>query len=91
MSTIVRVGVDLAKRVIQVHAVDAEGRVVANKPLARERFAAWCVQLQPGCLDSWQWKRARELTTGAASCERWAWTLRDRVSHQFRLAIGTPD
>lgn len=50
MSAIVRVGVDLAKRVIQVHAVDAEGRVVANKPLPRERFAAWCVQLPPGCL-----------------------------------------
>jgi len=47
---IVRVGVDLAKRVIQVHAVDTAGRVVVARPLARDKFAAWCAQLPPGCL-----------------------------------------
>jgi transposase len=47
---IVRVGVDLAKHVIQVHAVDSAGRVVAAKALARDRFTAWCVQLPPGCV-----------------------------------------
>ena len=47
---IVRVGVDLAKRVIQVHAVDGGGRVVVAKALAREKFMAWCGQLPPGCV-----------------------------------------
>ena len=47
---IVRVGVDLAKRVIQVHAVNAAGRVVVAKALARDKFSAWCAQLPPGCL-----------------------------------------
>ncbi len=47
---IVRVGVDLAKRVIQVHAVDAEGRTVVAKALARDRFLPWCAQLGPQCL-----------------------------------------
>lgn len=48
---IVRVGVDLAKHVIQVHAVDQAGRTVAAKPLPREKFLAWCaLQLPPGCL-----------------------------------------
>lgn len=47
---IVRVGVDLAKRVIQVHAVDAAGRVVSSRALSRERFMAWCAQLPAGCL-----------------------------------------
>jgi transposase len=47
---IVRVGVDLAKHVIQVHAVDGGGRVVVAKALARDRFMAWCAQLAPGCL-----------------------------------------
>ena len=47
---IVRVGVDLAKRVIQVHAVDATGRVVVAKALQRDAFMAWCGQLPPGCL-----------------------------------------
>ena len=47
---IVRVGVDLAKRVIQVHAVDGGGRVVSAKALARDRFMAWCAQLPAGCV-----------------------------------------
>ena len=46
---IVRVGVDLAKRVIQVHAVDSAGRVVTRKTLARDKFLTWCAQLPPGC------------------------------------------
>ena len=35
----VRVGVDLAKRVIQVHAVDAAGRLLTNRALARDELA----------------------------------------------------
>jgi transposase len=46
----VRVGVDLAKRVIQVHAVDAVGRVVMARALSREKFLPWCAQLPPGCV-----------------------------------------
>src|SRR5882724_2180846 len=38
---IARVGVDLAKRVIQVHAVDATGRVVVSRALKRAQFVAW--------------------------------------------------
>jgi transposase len=39
MSEITRIGADLAKHVIQVHAVDASGK-----------FVAWCAQLPVGCL-----------------------------------------
>jgi transposase len=46
----VRVGVDLAKRVIQVHAVDAGGRVVTSRALARDKFIEWCARLPAGCL-----------------------------------------
>ncbi|MDL2339614.1 MAG: IS110 family transposase [Pseudomonadota bacterium] len=46
----VRVGVDLAKRVIQVHAVDAAGRVVRSRALARDKFMEWCVMLPAGCI-----------------------------------------
>lgn len=45
-----RVGVDLSKRVIQVHAVDGGGRVLTSRALARDKFLAWCAQLPPGCL-----------------------------------------
>jgi len=46
----VRVGVDLAKHVIQVHAVDATGRVLTTKPVARAKFIEWCVRLPAGCM-----------------------------------------
>jgi transposase len=46
----VRVGVDLAKRVIQVHAVDAQGKVLVSRALARDKFVAWCAQLPAGCI-----------------------------------------
>ena len=47
---VVRVGVDLAKRVIQVHAVNAAGKVQTTRALRREQFIAWCAQLSPGCV-----------------------------------------
>jgi transposase len=40
-----RVGVDLSKRVFQVHAVDRSGHVVLAKPMSPERFFAWCGEL----------------------------------------------
>ena len=46
----VRVGVDLAKRVIQVHAVDEGGRVLTSKAVARDKFLAWCARLPAGCM-----------------------------------------
>lgn len=45
-----RVGVDLAKQVIQVHAVDAHGRVITSRALRRDQFLPWCAQLPTGCL-----------------------------------------
>lgn len=56
---IVCVGVDLAKRVIQVHAVDAAGRVVCRRALARDKFMAWCSRLPEGCIV------AMEMSSGA--------------------------
>jgi transposase len=64
---IVRVGVDLAKLVIQVHAVDAAGRRVVARCLKREQFIAWCEQLPAGCMV------AMEACTGA---HHWARKLK---------------
>lgn len=49
MQEITRVGVDLAKRVIQVHAVNAAGLRVTGRALVRDKFLAWCSHLPPGC------------------------------------------
>ncbi len=47
---VARVGVDLSKRVFQVHAVDRAGRVVMARPMSPERFFDWCVTLPAGVL-----------------------------------------
>lgn len=47
---VVRVGVDLAKSVIHVHAVAVDGTVVTSKKLTREAFTEWCGELPKGCL-----------------------------------------
>src|SRR5664280_708759 len=47
---IARVGVDLAKQVIQVHAVDASGRRVVARAFKRDQFLAWCTRLPAGCV-----------------------------------------
>jgi transposase len=64
---VARVGVDLAKHVIQVHAVDAAGRKVVSKSIKRDGFVAWCAQLPPGCVV------AMEACSGA---HHWARRLR---------------
>lgn len=47
---VARVGVDLSKRVYQVHAVDRSGRVVQVKAMSPSRYFAWCAELPAGCL-----------------------------------------
>ena len=47
---VARVGVDLSKRVFQVHAVDRSGRVVQARAMPPDRFYAWCAGLPAGCL-----------------------------------------
>lgn len=64
---IARVGVDLAKRVIQVHAVDAAGRRVVARALKRDQFMAWCAQLPAGCLVAME---------ACSSAHHWARKLR---------------
>ena len=43
MQEITQVGVHLAKRVIQVLAVNAAGLRVNRRALSREKFLTWCV------------------------------------------------
>ena len=44
---IARVGVDIAKQVIHVHAVDGAGRRVVARALKRDQFLPWCTQHLP--------------------------------------------
>jgi transposase len=67
MLMIVRVGVDLAKSVIQVHAVDAAGRRVVARALKRDQFLTWCGQLPAGTLVAME---------ACSSAHHWARKLR---------------
>lgn len=72
---IARVGVDLAKRLIQVHAVDAAGRCVVSRALKRDQFLAWCAQLPVGCLVAME---------ACSSAHHWARKLQ-ALGHAVRL------
>jgi transposase len=66
MDKITTVGLDLAKQVMAVHAVGAEGRLVLRKVFRRDQLLAWsaalapCVMAMEACGGAHHW--ARELT-----------------------------
>jgi transposase len=49
MKEVTTIGLDLAKNVFQVHAVDRAGAVVARRALRRSQVLAWFAKLPP-CL-----------------------------------------
>jgi transposase len=53
--------------VIQVHAVDAQGRRVVARAFKRDQFVAWCVQLPAGCVVAME---------ACSSAHHWARKLR---------------
>lgn len=61
--TIKTVGIDLAKRVLQVHAVDERGKVVVSRAMSREQLTLFFSQLTPclvgmeACSSSHYWGR----------------------------------
>jgi transposase len=65
MEKITTVGLDLAKQVMSVHAVDVDGRMVARKELRRDQVLRWtatlplCVVAMEACGGAHYW--AREL------------------------------
>src|ERR1700729_1029088 len=64
LSTVTRVGLDLAKRVFQVHAVDAKGEIVVARKLTRSQLIPFFAELAPcvvameACSSAHHWGRA---------------------------------
>lgn len=71
---ITTVGIDLAKNVLQVHAVNGRGKVVLRKPLKRTEMSPFFANLRP-CLIGME---------ACASAHYWARTL-ERLGHTVRL------
>jgi transposase len=67
-ASIVRVGVDLSHSVIQVHAVDADGKVIAAKQLQRKEFLPWCSRLPKGTMVAME---------ASCACHFWARRLEE--------------
>src|SRR5438128_240396 len=74
MDKITAVGLDLAKQIIQVHGIDAAGRVVLRKAVRRERLLALLAQL-PCCVVG------MEACSGA---HHWARELK-KLGHEPRI------
>ncbi|HEX6842833.1 MAG TPA: IS110 family transposase [Stellaceae bacterium] len=74
MREVSTVGVDIAKRVFQVHGVDRAGGVVLRRALRRGRVLAWFSQLPP-CLVGME---------ACATAHYWARELK-KLGHEVRL------
>ena len=84
MDKITAVGLDLAKQIIQVHGIDAAGRVVLRKAVRRERLLALLAQL-PRCVVGM--KRARVRIIGRARAHA-AWTRAAADGGGIRAAVS---
>ncbi len=64
LTSVTRVGLDLAKNAFQVHAVDAKGEIVVARKLTRGRLVAFFAELRPcvvameACSSAHHWGRA---------------------------------
>lgn len=74
MNSIARIGVDLAKNVMQLHGVDAAERVVVRKAVSREKFLEWFANREP-CVIAME---------ACSSAHFWARRLRE-MGHDVRL------
>ena len=71
MEKITTVGLDLAKQVMAVHAVEADGKMVMRKVLRRDQLLRWTATLAPSVV-------AMEACGGA---HHWAWELTRQGAH----------
>jgi transposase len=74
MKKVSTIGIDLAKGVFQVHAVDEQGAVVVRRAVRRSKLLAWFAQLPP-CLVG---------VEACATAHYWARELR-KLGHDVRL------
>lgn len=74
MKKISTIGVDLAKRVFQIHGVDDQGNIVVKKQLQRSEVLTWFSKLEP-CL------------VGMESCSTSTYWAREigKLGHQVKL------
>lgn len=50
IANVARVGLDLGKTLVRVHAVDERGKRVVGRDIRRDALLEWAAELPPGCL-----------------------------------------
>ena len=76
MGEIITVGLDIAKNVFQVHAIDEEGDVIVRRQLRRRQVLSFFSRLQP-CLIGME---------ACATSHYWAREIA-KLGHQVRMLI----
>ena len=77
LSTVTRVGLDLAKNAFQVHAVDATGAIVVARKLTRGRLVPFFAELAPcvvameACASAHHWGRRTRFSRTRDTCFEW--------------------
>ena len=90
---ITRVGLDLAKRVFQVHGVDEHGRARVDKKLSRGQVRPFFAQLSPGVIGieasggAHYWERELGKFGHTATTLQW-WQESARSNHQAGGSIS---
>ena len=74
MPQLIRIGMDTSKKVFQLHAVDAEERVVPRQKLSRHQMIRFFERLPPTVID----------IEACGASHHWARTL-DALGHEVRL------
>jgi len=89
MAKISMIGLDLAKKVFQIHGIDATGNVVLRRQLRRAHMEKFFAQLAPTVVG---WRRAAVRITGPA-CQwstqitAWRLSLNSRTIWPVLLAV----
>src|SRR5271169_6895527 len=85
-ATVTRVGLDLAKRVFQVHAADAKGEIVVARKLTRAQLIPFFAALPP-CVVAMEGVRTRKCTLCPFRANEWG-THAARIELSFRRGLS---
>ena len=86
------IGLDLAKEVFQIHAVDEHGKVVQKKKLKRKEMSTYYANLEPcligmeACGSSHYW--ARKLQSMGHTVKQMAFAIRQAVCENQQERCG---
>jgi len=80
------VGLDLAKRVVQLHREDGQGRIVVQKTVKRESMLAWFAQRPPCAVGMEACASAHHFARELTALGHWPHIMAAEFVRPFRLS-----